>query len=153
MEFGIPGLKASKIAAEAEAQALLTDQVANVYAPFGGIPELKEAGSRFAKAFMNLDVDPSGVIPTNGAMQGCFHRPRAGRQSTQPERNTILYLDPGFPVNKIQTKVWGLEAVGLDLKDYRGKDLAEKVDELCRKHPIGACLWSSPNNPAWVVFV
>ncbi len=149
MEFGIPGFHASEIAVEAESQALREGQVANVYAPFEGIPALKKAGARFAKAFLDLDLPPSSVIPSNGAMQSCFIAiGLAGLHNA--EKDTILFLDPGFPVNKLQTKVWGLNSINLDLKDYRGKGLVGRVDELCRTHGVGGCMWSSPNNPSWV---
>jgi aspartate/methionine/tyrosine aminotransferase len=42
MEFGIPGLPAHPIAIEAEVRALREQSVAHVYAPFDGLPALKE---------------------------------------------------------------------------------------------------------------
>lgn len=149
MEFGVPGLKAAGLAADAEA-ALLREGAANTYPPFQGTPELKQAASRFAKAFMDLEIDPGYIIPTVGAMQGCFisiglagcHR---------PETDTILFLDPGFPVNKLQTRFFGLKSESLDLKHFRGQALIDEVDRLCAGGHIGGCMWSSPNNPAWVV--
>lgn len=149
MEFGIPGLPAAEIATAAEAEHL-RGGAANTYAPFQGLPRLKAAGSRFAKAFIDLDIPPECVIPTIGAMQGCLiSLGLAGYQ--HPERNTILFLDPGFPVNKLQTRFLGLNSINLDLKEYRGKALCEKVDQLCAEHGVAGCLWSSPNNPSWVI--
>lgn len=150
MEFGIPGLNVSTIAAQAEARALLEQEVGNCYAPFDGIPPLKEAASRFAKAYMDLDIPPSCIVPTVGAMQGCFIALGIAGHIDQ-QRNTILYLDPGFPVNKLQAKTWGLDMISLDLKDFRGQALIGEVDRLCTIHGISGCLWSSPNNPSWVV--
>lgn len=149
MEIGVPGLPAHKAAVEAEAKYLRSG-VANTYAPFEGIPELKRAGADFARAFMDLDISPPSVVPVVGAMQGClislglagFH---------DPKKNTILFLDPGFPVNKMQTRFLGLNSVNLELKDFRGQALCDKVDELCELHSVSGCLWSSPNNPAWTV--
>ena len=150
MEFGIPGLKASQIAARAESEALLSGNLAHRYAPFDGVPRLKEAASTFAKAFMDLDIPPRCIIPTIGAMHGSYiAQGLAGY--FEPNRKTILYLDPGFPVNKLQARTWGLDSLSLDLKDFRGVALAAEVDRLCQEHPIGGCLWSSPNNPSWVV--
>ena len=150
MEFGVPGLKTSRLAVEREARDLLEKDITNTYAPISGLPELKQAGSRFAKAFMDLEIPPECVVVTNGAMQGCFVAiGLAGCHD--PERRTILFLDPGFPVNKIQTRVLGLRSVNLDLKDYRGEALIRRVDELCGSENVGGCVWSSPNNPAWVV--
>ena len=150
MEFGIPGLPASAIGAEAEREALVDCGVANTYAPFQGIEALKKAGSRFVKAFVDLDIPPDCVIPTLGAMHGCFIA-LALAGSLRADKNTILFLDPGFPVNKLQTRFLGLKSINLDLKDFRGEALLAEVDRLCREHGVGGCLWSSPNNPAWVV--
>src|SRR5689334_8829331 len=72
MEFGIPGLPVSEIAVRAEADALEKRRVGNVYAPFDGIPELKNEASRFAKLFMDVDVPPVCCVPTVGAMAGSF---------------------------------------------------------------------------------
>lgn len=150
MEFGIPGMKVAQIASNAEGKAVLSGETAHQYAPFDGIPELKNAASQFAKAFMDLDIPPSCIVPTIGAMQGCFIAIGLAGHHT-PGRDTILCLDPGFPVNKLQAKTWGLNLVSLDLKDFRGEALAEEVDRLCSMHPIGGCIWSSPNNPSWVI--
>lgn len=150
MEFGIPGIQASKIAAEAESKALLSGDLAHRYAPFEGIPPLKKAASAFAKAFMDLDIPPQCIVPTIGAMHGSYiAQGLAGY--FEPNRGTMLFLDPGFPVNKLQANTWGLDSLSLDLKDFRGQALADEVDRLCTLHPIGGCLWSSPNNPSWVV--
>jgi len=150
MEFGVPGLLASRIAAEAVARMALDADSSHTYPPFQGNPELKQAGADFCKAFMDLDIPPRNVIPTVGSMQGCliatgltgFH---------DPDRDTILFLDPGFPVNKLQTRFFGLRSISLDLKHFRGEALIAEIDRLCREHPIAGCMWSSPNNPAWVV--
>ena len=150
MEFGIPGLPVSPIAAEAETK-LLAQGTANTYAPFQGTQELKQAGSDFIKAFMDLDIPPGCVVPTCGAMQGCFVS-LAVAGFHKPGKDTILFLDPGFPVNKQQTRLLGLKSVNLDLKEFRGQALINKVDQMCAEHGVGGCLWSSPNNPAWVIF-
>ena len=56
-------------------------------------------------------------IPTVGAMHGGFIcQAIAGR--IRKESDTILYLDPGFPVNKLQTKFLGLQESSIDLYDY-----------------------------------
>lgn len=149
MEFGVPGLPTTSIAIDAEVAALKEKGVAHTYAPFSGIPELKTAGATFAKAFLDLDVPPTSVIATNGAMQACFiAQGIAGCH--HGKKDTILFLDPGFPVNKLQNRLLGLKSVNLDLNDYRGEALITAVDRLCNEEPIGGCLWSSPNNPAWI---
>ena len=102
MGFGIPGLPANPIAAKAEA-AVLEQGIANSYSPFQGVQDLKEAGSDFVKAFMDLDIPASNIVPTVGAMQGCFVS--LGLAGYHMEgRDTILFLDPGFPVNKMVSR-------------------------------------------------
>ena len=72
MEFGIPGLPTPEIAIDAEVEALRSGRVTHVYAPFEGLPALKEEAARFAKLFMNIDVPASSCLPTIGAMEGCY---------------------------------------------------------------------------------
>ena len=64
-------------------------------------------------------------------------------------KNTIIYLDPTFPVTRYQAKFLGLEAIGIDLYDYRGSELIEEIKKNVSTDKIGGILWSSPNNPSW----
>ncbi len=150
MEFGIPGLPVSRIALDAEARALARPDVANTYAPFDGIPELKEAASRFVKLFMNLDVPPGCIAPTVGAMEGCFAG-LALAARMRPERRKVIFLQPGFPVNRMQARFLGLEVESIDFYDHRGEKLIRAVEDRARRGDVCAILWSSPNNPSWVV--
>ena len=150
MEFGVPGLKSSDIAAKATAETLLEQGISNTYPPFQGTEELKQAGARFTKAFMDLDIPERCIIPTVGSMQGCFISVGLAGFHNE-EKNTILFLDPGFPVNKLQTRFFGLNSVSLDLKHFRGDALLAEVDRICAEEKVSGCMWSSPNNPAWVV--
>ncbi len=150
MEFGVPGLPTPTIAVDAEIHALREQQLGSVYAPFEGIPELKEEAAKFVKLFMDVEVPPSCCVPTVGAMQGCFASiALAGRLAS--EKNTLLCLMPGFPVNTIQTRFLGVGQATIDFYDYRGERLIEAVDERVRQGDICGILWSSPNNPSWVV--
>ena len=107
MEMGIPGLPAADVGVQAEINALKKG-VANTYPDIQGIPQLKTEASRFVKLFLNIDVNPEGCVPTVGSMQGSF----AAFITTSrmyKEKDTILFLDPGFPVHKQQLKVLGTE--------------------------------------------
>jgi aspartate/methionine/tyrosine aminotransferase len=64
--------------------------------------------------------------------------------------DTILYLDPGFPVNKLQTRFLGLKAESVDLYDLRGDALIAELKSRFASGKIGGLLWSNPNNPSWV---
>ena len=149
-EFGIPGLPPPAIGPEAEIQ-LLQDypQTPATYPPFDGVPRLKQATARFIKQFTDIDVLPENCIPTVGAMHGGFiAQSIAGRRIEGAD--TILYLDPGFPVNKLQTQFLGLKAESIDIYDYRGQELIAEIERRFATGKIGGLLWSSPNNPSWV---
>jgi len=149
MEFGVPGLAVHPVAIEAEIEAAKRG-TCHVYAPFEGLPELKEEASRFVKNFMDLDLPPECCVPTVGAMQGCFSSLMlAGRLNRA--RRTVLLLEPGFPVNLLQLRMLGLEAAMLDFYDLRGERLLEAVEARVERGDICAILWSSPNNPSWIV--
>lgn len=150
MEMGIPGLPPTQIGVEAEIEALKRG-VAAIYPDIDGIKPLKEEISRFVKLFMDVDVDPRGCIPTVGSMQGSF---AAFTTITRMynERDTILFLDPGFPVHKQQCRVQGIPFDSFDVYEYRGEKLREKLEEKLMKGNIAGMLYSNPNNPSWICF-
>jgi len=149
-EFGVPGLKPNKIGPEEEIRVLKENpRIASIYPPFDGIPRLKEATAEFIKKFLNIDVSPKSCVPSVGAMHsGFICQSIAGRRCE--EVDIILYLDPGFPVNKLQTKFLGLQEESIDLFHYRGDELIDKIEEYFTTKKIGGLIWSSPNNPTWV---
>lgn len=150
MEMGIPGLPASQIGIDAEIQAL-KNGVAAIYPEIDGLPALKNEISRFVKMFLNTDVDPRGCIPTVGSMQGSY---AAFMTITRmyKGKDTILFLDPGFPVHKQQCKIQGLPIDSFDVYDYRGEKLRAKLEEKLSKGNIAGLLYSNPNNPSWICF-
>lgn len=148
LEMGNPGLPASEIGIEAECAALRRG-VAGSYPNVFGIPELKEAGSRFIKAFEDVDIPARCIIPTVGSMQGCFTTLYLLGQRL-PGRDTILFLNPGFPAQHHQAKLLGLKEVAFDIYDYRGAEaLGRKLEEMLAPGNVTAILYSNPNNPAW----
>jgi aspartate/methionine/tyrosine aminotransferase len=150
MEMGIPGLPPAKVGVDAEIEAL-KKSVASIYADIQGIPELKKEASRFVKLFLNVDVDPDGCIPTVGSMQGSFAAFIATARMYK-EKDTILFLDPGFPVHKQQVKVLGQKWEKFDVYDFRGENLRNKLESILQKGNIAAMLYSNPNNPSWICF-
>ncbi len=147
-EMGVPGLPPSAVGVKAECDALQRG-VAAVYPIIDGIPEVKEQASRFLKAFVDTDIKPSGCIPTVGSMQASFASLMLASQLS-PERDTVLYIDPGFPVQKMQANVIGVKIASFDIADYRGEKLEEKLESYFAKGNICAVLYSSPNNPTWM---
>ena len=150
MEMGVPGLPPSQVGVDAEIEALKKG-VAAIYPDIQGIPELKKETSRFVKLFLNVDVDSEGCIPTVGSMQGSFAAFIAASRMYK-EKDTILFLDPGFPVHKQQLNVLGQNWEKFDVYDFRGEKLRDKLESVLQKGNIAALLYSNPNNPSWICF-
>lgn len=148
LEMGNPGLPASQVGINAEREALLTG-IASQYPNIAGIPALKKNGSRFLKAFLDIDIPERCIVPTVGSMQATFTLFLLLGQRL-PGRDTILFLDPGFPAQHNQVKLLGLKQESLDIYDCRGAALESRLDEILSKGNITALLYSNPNNPAWI---
>ena len=150
LEMGVPGLQPSDIALKAEQEAL-ANGCATIYPPNGGIPRIKKAASRFVKAFIGIDIGPECCVPTTGSMQGTFATFMALHHA-MPERDTVLFIHPGFPVQTTQCDVIGLKHIGLDIHDFRGEALISKLDSILAAGNICGIVYSNPNNPSWVCF-
>ena len=148
LEMGVPGLPPEHIGVEAECEALHRG-VASQYPNMYGIAPLKEEASRFIRAFLDIEVDPRGCIPTVGSMQGSFTLFQLCSQ-LDPKRDTILFIDPGFPVQRSQTRILGIPSVSFDIYDYRAEKLGPKLESFLREGNIAAIVYSNPNNPAWI---
>lgn len=150
MEMGIPGLPAVQIGIDAQ-KAALDNGVAALYPSIEGIPELKNEMARFCKNFLDIDVKPSCCIPTVGSMQ-------AGMAAfmTVPylhaEKDTTLFIDPGFPVQKTQHRIIGAKYETFDVYEHRGEKLRAKLESYLSKGNIHSIVYSNPNNPSWVCF-
>lgn len=148
MEMGVPGLKPSNIGTEAEIEAL-SRGVAADYPMLDGISELKEETSKFIKNFMDISLKPEGCIPTVGSMQGGYAVFMACSKLDQ-KKDTALFIDPGFPVQKQQFKVMGEKYTSFDVYDFRGSKLRSKLEEFLSKGNINSIIYSNPNNPSWI---
>ena len=148
MEMGIPGLPAAQVGVDAQIKAL-QDGIAHSYPDIQGYPELKKEASRFVKAFIGLDVNPVGCVPVTGSMQGTFASFLTCSQASK-EKDTVLFIDPGFPVQKMQLQVMGVKYETFDVYDYRGEKLAPKLESYLQHGNICAIVYSNPNNPAWI---
>lgn len=150
LEIGNPGLPATETGVKAEIAALL-DGVANKYPAIGGIPQLKKAGARFVKAFLDTDLGEEGrsVIPTVGSMQGTY-AVMSLLQKADPKKDTIVFINPGFPAQRSQAHLLGLKERSFDIYDYRGEALRDKIEEMLAPGDVAAVLYCNPNNPAWI---
>ena len=147
MEMGVPGLPASKVGVEAEIKALQSG-VASIYPPIDGVPELKTESSRFIKAFIDLDIDSECCVPVVGSMEGSFASFIITNQCN-PFKDTILFIDPGFPVQKQQATVLGYKYLSFDVYDFRGDKLRAELEKHLATGSISCMVYSNPNNPAW----
>ncbi len=150
MEMGVPGLPASPIGIQAEKEAL-DRGVAAIYPSIEGIPELKEEASRFIEKFVDVQVAPLGCIPVSGSTQGSMAVFMTVGHC-RPERDHILFIDPGFPVHKQQVNILGLPYKSFDVYAYRAESLKEKLESYLREGNISSIIYSSPNNPSWISF-
>lgn len=147
MEMGVPGLKPAEVGVEAEIKALKSG-IASIYPNINGTADLKLQASRFIKAFINIDIDPECCVPVTGSMQGTYASFLTAGQCNKG-RNTILFIDPGFPVQKQQITVMGYNYESFDVYEYRGERLRGILEEHLSKGNIAALIYSNPNNPAW----
>lgn len=148
LEIGVPGLKACQMGVEAQKRAL-DEGVASIYPNIAGIPELKQNASEFIKAFLNQDIEPKCIIPTVGSMQGSFNLILQCSR-LHKDKDTILYINPGFPPHMLHSHVLGIKQESFDIYGYRGEKLKEKLEEYLSNGHISAIIYSNPNNPAWI---
>jgi len=142
MEMGIPGLPAAQVGVDAQIKAL-QDGIAHSYPDIQGAPVLKQAASQFVKAFIGVNIQPEGCVPVTGSMQlTCSQCDR--------QKDTVLFIDPGFPVQKMQLQVMGVKYETFDVYDFRGEKLGPKLESYLSKGNICAIVYSNPNNPSWI---
>ena len=148
MDQGSPSLPPNRYGVEAEKEAL-DRGVGSQYPAAAGVPELKTAASRFIKAFIDIDIDPLGCVPTTGSVAGSFGAFIACTQRI-PGKDKVLFIDPGFPIQKSQLRVLGIGWREFDIYPYRGHGLRAKLEEELSAGDIAAIVYSNPNNPAWI---
>ena len=148
MDQGSPGLPVNKFGVEAE-KAALDRGVGSQYPAAAGVPELKNEASRFVKAFMDVDVSPRSCVPTVGSVAGSYGSFIALTQRI-PGKNKVLFIDPGFPIQKSQLRIIGADWKAFDIYAYRGQALREKLEEMLAEDDVAAIIYSNPNNPAWI---
>lgn len=148
MDMGVPGLPTSPIGIQAEINALKAGKSSS-YANIDGIPELKKELSRFAKNFLDIETPATNCIVTAGAMMGSMivFLIAARREEN---RQGVLFIDPGFAVQKRQAQVLNLSQTSFNIFPFRGKKLYRKLREVCIKENISVIIYSNPNNPTWI---
>lgn len=150
MEMGVPGLPSAAVGIKAETDAL-RNGVASVYPDIEGLPEMKDEASRFIKNFLDIDIKPEYCVPTGGAMMGGMASFMVANRNDRTKEGT-LFIDPGFPVHKSQTRILGQDYRSFDVYDYRGERLGPKLESCLQCGKVSTILYSNPNNPSWICF-
>lgn len=148
MDQGSPGLPANRYGIEAEKRAL-DSGIISQYPAAAGIKELKEAASQFVKAFIDVDIPSRCCVPTVGSVAGSFGAFIACCQRDKT-KSKVLFIDPGFPIQKSQLRILGIEWKEFDIFPYRGEALRAKLEEELKDNDVAAIVYSNPNNPAWI---
>jgi len=150
MEMGVPGLPPNRTGVDSEIEAL-NRGVAAIYPIIDGIKPLKEEASLFVRNFLDIEISPKGCIPSVGTMQGTYAVFKAVGNA-MPGKDTVLFIDPGFPVQKQQMQVLGQKYKTFDVFNFRGNKLREKLEEFLSAGDICSVVYSNPNNPTWICF-
>jgi len=148
MDQGSPGLPANRYGIEAE-KAALERGVGSQYPAAAGIKELKEAAHEFVKAFINVEVSARACVPTTGSVAGSFGS-FIGCTQRIPGKDKVLFIDPGFPIQKSQLRILGIQWKEFDIYHFRGEKLRAKLEEEMEAGDVAAIVYSNPNNPAWI---
>jgi aspartate/methionine/tyrosine aminotransferase len=150
MEMGVPGLASPEIGIQGEIEAL-KNGVASKYPMIDGVENLKNEIARFVLNFLDISVNRKGCIPTVGSMQGGF---AAFLMLTKldKKKDTVLFIDPGFPVQKQQLEILDKKYETFDVYNYRGNALGAKLESYLLKGNISTIIYSNPNNPSWICF-
>ena len=149
MDQGSPGLPVNRYGVEEEKRAL-DSGIGSQYPAAAGVPELKDAASRFIKAFLDVELSPQGCVPVTGSVAGSFGSFIACTQRI-PGKDKVLFIDPGFPIQKSQLRVLGIGWKCFDIYPHRGAgNLRAKLEEELSAGDVAAIVYSNPNNPAWI---
>lgn len=147
MDMGVPGVPTPDIGIVSELAALEAGRPSQ-YGQIDGVPALKNEVSRFAKNFLDIEVQPKSCIVTVGSMMGSMITFMVAAKRER-SRQGVLFIDPGFPVQKKQANVLNLPIFSFDIYNYRGSKLYDKLEDICAKNGVSLIVYSNPNNPTW----
>ncbi len=148
MDMGVPGLPTPEIGLAAEIKALQAGK-SSLYANIDGLPELKSELARFAARFLDITIPARNCLVTAGAMMGsmivCLLVARREKR-----RQGVLFIDPGFAIQKRQAQVAGIPQISFPIFSFRGEKLYPELKKQCMLHHVSVLIYSNPNNPTWI---
>ncbi len=116
----------------------------HAYAPYGGIPEYREAWAQYYRQRFGVHLDPQReVLGLIGSKEGIFHL----TQALVDPGDVVLIPDPGYLTYTGAARIAGAEIYFLPLKEEHDffPDLDAIPEEVARRARI---LWLNyPNNP------
>jgi aspartate/methionine/tyrosine aminotransferase len=113
LEIGEPDFDTPSHIISRAQQAL--EQGATHYGPGAGLPELRQAVTRYLKKWRNLDIDPARVVITPGGKPIMFFAILA---LINPG-DEVIYPDPGFPIYESMARFVGGTPVPMPLREER----------------------------------
>ncbi|HEX2368181.1 MAG TPA: aminotransferase class I/II-fold pyridoxal phosphate-dependent enzyme [Acidimicrobiia bacterium] len=145
LEFGEPNFDTP--AHVCDAAALAAARGFTKYTPNAGIPELREALAVKVRERNHLEVEPSQVIVTVGAVAGLFSTMLV---LCEPG-DEVLVTDPSWPNYRMIARLQGLAARSFPLlPEHRMEPRAELIEPLITKRTRVIVL-NSPSNPTGTV--
>jgi aspartate/methionine/tyrosine aminotransferase len=113
LEIGEPDFDTPSHIISAAQEAL--EQGYTHYGPGAGLPELRQAVSRYLQRWRGLDIDPARVVVTPGGKPIMFFAILA---LVNPG-DEVIYPDPGFPIYESMVRFVGGRAVPMPLREER----------------------------------
>jgi aspartate/methionine/tyrosine aminotransferase len=141
MEIGEPDFPTAPAIVEAGIRALRAGHTH--YTPALGLPELREAISRFYRERYAVDVSPARIVVTPGA-SGALQLVLA--MLINPG-DRVLVTDPGYPCNRHLVRMTEGEAVGLNVSAETGFQPTAQQVAAAWSERTAALLLASPANP------
>ena len=59
-----------------------------------------------------------------------------------PKKDTILFIDPGFPVQRQQVRILGIKHESFDIYDFRAEKLGPKLESYLKQGNVAAIIYS-----------
>jgi len=123
------------------------------YPPYEGTPELREAAARYMQRHFGVEVDPAGILATDGSKEAIFHLPEGlvdpGDVILAPSPGYIPYYR-GAAFAEAECVLYPLDRASGYLPDADG--IARTIDELKGRGRSVRLLWICyPNAPTGAV--